>query len=163
MGEISVYNRNIYCGHYRMIIVICDAFDKSNTGCDMIEFSIKLVFSYCYRELFKRYDDTTSSYLDVINFILTVHDIKHVESKSYQLYSKYLQSPSIRPTKSENWKIFLSRHSLIYFLRTSRLPLKVVDKLNVINFTVLVSMLAEMLRLHLSVQQLYFLLSCTLY
>ena len=40
VGKISVYNRNTYCGHYRMIIVICDAFDENNTGCDMVEFRI---------------------------------------------------------------------------------------------------------------------------
>ena len=61
-----------------MIIVICDAFDNNNTGCDMVEISIRLVFPYFYRELFKWYDDTTSSYLHVINFIITDHDMKHV-------------------------------------------------------------------------------------
>ena len=66
-----------------MILVICDAFHNSNTVCDMVEISIILVFSYFYRELYKRYDDTTNSYLDVFNFIITDHDIKHVESKSY--------------------------------------------------------------------------------
>ena len=41
-----------------MIKVISDAFDNNNTGGDMVEIGIILVFFYFYRELFKWSDDT---------------------------------------------------------------------------------------------------------